>query len=152
MLKAAIFCVIFQRKYFDLGLAATLLLYQMSHCLLVTLKLRNFSSLKVSKGAKIRNRHNQAPRLSRDTNGKVTNSQLDKRSVLSAQVTTRHTQRVFDEKSRTGPEPLRRIHFSVAVKTQIRCRTMRHFIRVCAVCYEKFDLRGNYNILVNYSP
>ena len=32
---------------------------------------------KVSKGAKIRNRYNQAPHLNQDTNGKVTNSQLD---------------------------------------------------------------------------
>ena len=31
----------------------------------------------VSKGAKIRNRYNQVPHLTRDTNGKVTNSQLD---------------------------------------------------------------------------
>ena len=34
-------------------------------------------SLKVSKGAKIRNRYNQVPHLIQDTNGKVTNSQLD---------------------------------------------------------------------------
>ena len=32
---------------------------------------------KVSKGAKIRNRNNQEPLLTQDTNGKVTNSQLD---------------------------------------------------------------------------
>ena len=32
---------------------------------------------KVSKGAKIRNRYNQVPYLTKDTNGKVTNSQLD---------------------------------------------------------------------------
>ena len=31
----------------------------------------------VSKGAKIRNRYNQVPDLTQDTNGKVTNSQLD---------------------------------------------------------------------------
>ena len=31
----------------------------------------------VSKGAKIRNRYNQVPRLTQDTNGKVKNSQLD---------------------------------------------------------------------------
>ena len=31
---------------------------------------------KVSKGAKIRNRYNQEPRLTQDTNGKVTDSQL----------------------------------------------------------------------------
>ena len=34
-------------------------------------------SIKVSKGAKIRNRYNQAPHLTQDTNGKVTNSKLD---------------------------------------------------------------------------
>ena len=33
--------------------------------------------LKVCKGAKIRNRYNQVPHLTKDTNGKVTNSQLD---------------------------------------------------------------------------
>ena len=32
---------------------------------------------KVSKGAKIRNRYNQEPHLTQDTNGKVTNLQLD---------------------------------------------------------------------------
>ena len=31
--------------------------------------------VKVSKGAKIRNRYNQVPHLTQDTNGKVTNSQ-----------------------------------------------------------------------------
>ena len=33
--------------------------------------------VKVSKGAKIRNRYNQVPHLTQDTNGKVSNSQLD---------------------------------------------------------------------------
>ena len=33
--------------------------------------------MKVSKGAKIRNRYNQVSHLTQDTNGKVTNSQLD---------------------------------------------------------------------------
>ena len=32
---------------------------------------------KVSKGAMIRNRYNQVPHLAQDTNGKVTNTQLD---------------------------------------------------------------------------
>ena len=50
---------------------------------------------KVSNGAKIRNRYNQAPHLTQDTNGKVTNSQKTpqtraKRSALSQQVTTKH--------------------------------------------------------------
>ena len=52
---------------------------------------------KVSNGAKIRNRYNQVPHLTQDTNGKVTNSQKTpqtraKRSALSQQVTTKHTQ------------------------------------------------------------
>ena len=34
------------------------------------------SLLKVSKGAKIRNRYNQVPHLTQDTNGKVTNFKL----------------------------------------------------------------------------
>ena len=34
-------------------------------------------TLKVSKGAKIRNRYNQVPHLTQDTNGKVISSQLD---------------------------------------------------------------------------
>ena len=33
--------------------------------------------MKVSKGAKIRNRYNQVPHLTQDTNGKVINLQLD---------------------------------------------------------------------------
>ena len=49
----------------------------------------------VSNGAKIRNRYNQVPHLTQDTNGKVTNSQKTpqtraKRSALSQQVTTKH--------------------------------------------------------------
>ena len=35
-----------------------------------------FMIIEVSKGAKIRNRYNQVPHLTQDTNGKVTNSQL----------------------------------------------------------------------------
>ena len=37
---------------------------------------RSIVTYKVSKGAKIRNRYNQVPHLTQDTNGKVTNSQL----------------------------------------------------------------------------
>ena len=56
----------------------------------------NTSDTKISKGTKIRNRYNQVPHLTPDTNGKVTNSQLDtpnesqERSALSQQVTTKH--------------------------------------------------------------
>ena len=37
----------------------------------------NFLTIKVGKGAKIRNQYNQVPHLTQDTNGKRTNSQLD---------------------------------------------------------------------------
>ena len=48
--------------------------------------------VQVSNGAKIRNRYNQVPHLTQDTNGKVTNSKKTpqtraKRSALSQQVT-----------------------------------------------------------------
>ena len=41
------------------------------------LKIISSDSTEVSKGAKIRNRYNQVPHLTQDSNGKVTNSQLD---------------------------------------------------------------------------
>ena len=53
--------------------------------------------IKVSKGAKIRNRYNQVPHLTQDTNGTVTKLTVihykrePERSALSQQVTTRHT-------------------------------------------------------------
>ena len=52
---------------------------------------RDRQTNKVSKVAKIRNRYNQVPHLTQDTNGKVTNSQKTpqtraKRSALSQQV------------------------------------------------------------------
>ena len=42
----------------------------------IKLKLSKMN-IKVSKGAKIRNRYNQVSHMTQDTNGKVTNSQLD---------------------------------------------------------------------------
>ena len=56
---------------------------------------QNMVRLQVNKVAKIRNRYNQVPHLTQDTNGKVTNSQKTpqtraKRSALSQQVTTKH--------------------------------------------------------------
>ena len=41
----------------------------------LTPKLTFNTPIKVSKGAKIRNRYNQVPHLTQDTIGKVTNSQ-----------------------------------------------------------------------------
>ena len=43
----------------------------------------------VSKGAKIRSRYNQVPHPTQDTNGKVTNSQLDTTNESQEQVTTK---------------------------------------------------------------
>ena len=40
-------------------------------------------SLKVSNGAKIRNRYNQVPHLTQDTNGKVTNLCLNLHNLIS---------------------------------------------------------------------
>ena len=63
---------------------------------LETIRRQNeMSRLKVNKVAKIRNRYNQVPHLTQDTNRKVTNSQKTpqtraKRSALSQQVTTKH--------------------------------------------------------------
>ena len=59
------------------------------------ISLRGFNLYKSNKVAKIRNRYNQVPHLTQDTNGKVTNSQKTpqtkaKRSALSQQVTTKH--------------------------------------------------------------
>ena len=60
-----------------------------------TCDILHYHTVKVSKVAKIRNRYNQVPHLTQDTNGKVTNSQKTpqtraKRSALSQQVTTKH--------------------------------------------------------------
>ena len=54
-------------------------------------KNRCFVRMKESKGAKIRNRYNQVPHMTQDTNGKVINSQQTpqtraKRSALSQQM------------------------------------------------------------------
>ena len=46
-----------------------------SHSMFATLEYRVWVLMKVSKCAKIRNRYNQVPHLTQDTNGKVTNSQ-----------------------------------------------------------------------------
>ena len=58
-------------------------------------KTGSLSITQSNKDAKIRNRYNQVPHLTQDTNGKVTNSQKTpqtraKRSALSQQVTTKH--------------------------------------------------------------
>ena len=53
------------------------------------------------------------------------------------------------------PETSKRILWQT-VKTQMKCRIRRHFIRVCTVCYDKIDLqRKNCNLfsdIITYGP
>ena len=58
------------------GLGVLSLLSWLSLCMTLYLSLTT-NSWEVSEGAKIRNRYNQVPHLTQDTNGKVTNSHLD---------------------------------------------------------------------------
>ena len=64
-------------------------------CMPVPVNKQTVVNTKSNKVAKIRNRYNQVPHLTQDTNGKVTNSKKTpqtraKRSALSQQVTTKH--------------------------------------------------------------
>ena len=59
--------------------------YQVNWVMMLMSQLGAFVT-KVSKGAKIRNRYNQVPHLTQDTNGKVTNSQLDTTMLLPSQL------------------------------------------------------------------
>ena len=74
----------YRRQLLEASLSST------NHCITSRLKLSRIviydpisglklmgSLVKVSKGAKIRNRYNQVPHLTQDTNGKVINTQLD---------------------------------------------------------------------------
>ena len=49
----------------------------MTPCFKIVVNMEDKHSIEVSKGAKIRNRYNQVPHLTQDTNGKVINLQLD---------------------------------------------------------------------------
>ena len=52
--------------------------YNLTHVILLRLSRKGYTLVVlVSKGAKIRNQYNQGPHLTQDTNGKVTNLQLD---------------------------------------------------------------------------
>ena len=80
---------IWDKYHFSLRVQSALFqnakLLDLSHCLVRTPVLTWYNPLEwnvpvtseVSKGAKIRNRYNQVPHQTQDTNGKVTNSQLD---------------------------------------------------------------------------
>ena len=71
---------------------------------------------KVSKGAKIRNRHNQVRHLTQDTNGKVTNSQPDttnesqEDSSFPADDHKAHINRRIQRHSKQKTEKTQKIH------------------------------------------
>ena len=77
-------------------LAADLFLFCFERDFMLSYSVNNQAGvIESNKVAKIRNRYNQVPHLTQDTNGKVTNSQKTpqtraKRSALSQQVTTKH--------------------------------------------------------------
>ena len=49
--------------------------YSVRYLQFVVMRLLNcYENIKLSKGSKIRNRYNQVPHLTQDTNGQVTNS------------------------------------------------------------------------------
>ena len=54
-----------------------MLTFQPMSLVLLSVPSETIGPIEVSKGAKIRNRYNQVPHLTQDTNGKVTNSQPD---------------------------------------------------------------------------
>ena len=66
-----------QKKYFNRLPCTFVLSFNWLPLMTFSIAIQNVYSLKVSKGAKIRNRYNQVPHLAKGTNGKVTNSQLD---------------------------------------------------------------------------
>ena len=91
------------------------------NCLSFTFRLRDLPyllkamikpcTMKVSKDAKIRNRYNQVPHLTQDTNGKVTNSLLDTTNE-SQEVSLfpagdhkahKNTYKMYNETCRKGP-------------------------------------------------
>ena len=51
--------------------------------------------IKLSKGAKIKNRYNQGPCLTQDINGKVTNTQLDTTNECQEVIPSRLTQSTY---------------------------------------------------------
>ena len=60
------------------SLKSNIFIYNIGDFAIQTVLIKNIWYLiKVSKGAKIRSRYNQVPNQTQDTNGKVTNSQLD---------------------------------------------------------------------------
>ena len=75
-----------------------------------------WSSNHVSKGAKIRNRYNQVQNLTQDTNGKVTNSQLDttnesqELSLFPAGDHKAHINRRLQRRSKHKTEKTEKIH------------------------------------------
>ena len=66
-----------QKKYFNRLPCTFVLSFNWLPLITFSIAIQDAHSLKVSKGAKIRNQYNQVPHLTQGTNGKVTNSKLD---------------------------------------------------------------------------
>ena len=86
--------------------------------------------LRVSKGAKIRNRYNQVPHPTKDTNGKVTNSQLyttnksQEVSPFPAGDHKAHVNRRAQRHSKHKTEETKKIHKrSTALERSVKCFT-----------------------------
>ena len=103
------------------GVKYILPIFHPSQCSIISVLLhfrpwRTKCSLKkVSKGAKIRNRYNQVPHLTQDTNGKVTNSQPD---------TTNESQEVTPPPSRR-PQSTHKQTRTKTQQTQGRTKTQK---------------------------
>ena len=77
MFKRVQFAILFWMRENQKLITTTVCFISLKH-LSVPLKMfEREAPVKVSKGAKIRNRYNQVPHLTQDTSGKVTNLQLD---------------------------------------------------------------------------
>ena len=87
---------------------------------------------KVSKGAKIRNRYNKVPHLTQDTNGKVTNSQLDTTNEIQevspfpAGYHKAHINRRAQRHSKHKTESIKDAQRSTALERSVRYFTGRH--------------------------
>ena len=92
---------------------------------------------KVSKGAKIRNRYNQVPHLTQDTNGKVTNSQLN---------TTNESQ-AGDHKAHINRRAQRHIKHKTEKAQKIRKRSTA-LERPSLICFVKY--LANLDSVVGY--
>ena len=80
----------------------------------------------VSKGAKIRNRYNQVPHLTQDTNGKVTNSQLDTTNE-SQEVSPFHKTHINRHVQRHSKHKTEKKHIKNPQRSTVLERSVKYF-------------------------